>query len=739
RVVVLDFGLAELLHRHGATVRTQGTIDGTVAYMAPDQVRMTAPLTPAVDLYALGVMLFEAVTGVLPFDGSIAELLAKKLEDTPPRMSSLVAGVPAELDQLVADLLLRAPSDRASTAHVFAWCEGQTYTASRRANMRRALDPQANALEGAVFAREHDLEAIDRAVEHVRALESAVVLVRGSAGTGKTAFIDLVCQRFERARQPLAVLRGRCAAYESVPYRGLNQVIEGLVRLLRGAPGERTLSIDGMALSHAVQLFPVLQRIPGALYERVDGSPRVVREAARELAQLFYEVALHVPLAIVLDDAHLADRDTGALLDALLSAETPPPMLLIASYRPGVAGALPGLLKAHVAAQRDPSGVVDLQPLTLPVAVAFARAHLAQTPFSTPLHADTLARSCGQNAALIEQVTHLLQEQPELVTRVRRLVPSGLTLAIILEGYCDGLPPEARLLLELIVVCDAPTPIDVLGLAAGFGSGVHGHLSRLRDDRLVDIDEVDGCIHVDCVHALVRRTYRASIPEDRVAAHHRALAGAHHDHASGLHESEARHLIAAGERGTAGERAYAAGCAFLRGHSVARAIALFALAVECEPSAWIWRIRYAEALAAAGSRREAGRQFLSCARIAPKTRRRLLVCNGVEQLILAGCTEPALAATRCLVEEFAVEFPTSDARAQALLAHETGRLAAHSLRYTEHNRFEIGGELLAELDVFAALGKSLLPADPVRAGYLLARGALTALLAGEPRTLARNL
>lgn len=113
-VKLLDFGLA---HVHNEVRLTAlGSIFGTPEYMSPEQAR-GQPVGPASDLYALGVVFFEMLTGDIPFHGSTAELIVKHLKATAPLVSSVVPGTPAELDAIVAKLLQKDPARRHRDAY----------------------------------------------------------------------------------------------------------------------------------------------------------------------------------------------------------------------------------------------------------------------------------------------------------------------------------------------------------------------------------------------------------------------------------------------------------------------------------------------------------------------------------------------------------------------------------------------------------------------------------------------
>ncbi len=112
RVVVLDFGLAVGPEPGGVgqTVLDEG-VSGTPGYMAPEQAA-GAPATAASDFYALGVMLFEALSGKLPFEGTVGELLAAKQSHAAPALLSYAPDAPLDLAALCDSLLARDPSER---------------------------------------------------------------------------------------------------------------------------------------------------------------------------------------------------------------------------------------------------------------------------------------------------------------------------------------------------------------------------------------------------------------------------------------------------------------------------------------------------------------------------------------------------------------------------------------------------------------------------------------------------
>ncbi|WP_170175239.1 serine/threonine-protein kinase [Georgenia muralis] len=124
KVTVVDFGIAAFEYQTAASLAAPGTTLGTAEYMAPEQARAEATATRNTDMYAFGCLLTAMATGRPPFVASRAgSVLHHHVYIEPPRLSSLLEGVPAGLDQLVAELLAKDPDRRPSateTAEVLA-------------------------------------------------------------------------------------------------------------------------------------------------------------------------------------------------------------------------------------------------------------------------------------------------------------------------------------------------------------------------------------------------------------------------------------------------------------------------------------------------------------------------------------------------------------------------------------------------------------------------------------------
>ena len=107
----MDYGIARSMHLEGVTIT--GYFVGTPHYSAPETVKANAE--PRSDLYSLGIVFFEMLTGSLPFRGAnVLEVLQHHCETPPPAPSSVNYALSKELDRIVLRLLSKQPADRST-------------------------------------------------------------------------------------------------------------------------------------------------------------------------------------------------------------------------------------------------------------------------------------------------------------------------------------------------------------------------------------------------------------------------------------------------------------------------------------------------------------------------------------------------------------------------------------------------------------------------------------------------
>ena len=211
RVKVGDFGLA--LSPHAPARDTPGLLMGTPAYMAPEQMQ-GKPITPAADVFAIGLILHEMLTGqrLYPGDDPL-QVLVTRMRHTPPAPSKLDPLVPAALDPVVAGALAFDPAERATAAQLADslrhWLERSTREARGTvpAQPYKLLEHFGPEDAPIFFGREAETSDLLELVDHPRV---RLLMIFGRCGIGKSSLLRAgLIAGLDRARlEPLLVISG---------------------------------------------------------------------------------------------------------------------------------------------------------------------------------------------------------------------------------------------------------------------------------------------------------------------------------------------------------------------------------------------------------------------------------------------------------------------------------------------------------------------------------------------------
>jgi tetratricopeptide (TPR) repeat protein len=339
-IKVMDFGLAKhqpatVVDPAGSTSLTDpGTRLGTPAYMSPEQV-VGGALDGRSDLFSLGVILHELVTGRHPFlreDASAT--MAAILRDAPtagPRDADGVTGVRALLQRLLA----KAAAERFQTvSDLRAALDVIRERAWRGADAATLLLPlptgAAPVAERTPFVgRTAETAELTRLLDRMLTGQGGIVLIGGEPGVGKTR-LARECLREARVRGCLS-LTGHCTEGEGAPpyapfIEAVEQAVQAVPRMVRSAMGEQAGELSSVvsSLRHTYQDIPPPPQVP----------PEQQRQVVFSAFHTFIHRATHQsPTVVLLDDLHWTDEASLQLLLHLAPRLDAMRLLVVGTYR----------------------------------------------------------------------------------------------------------------------------------------------------------------------------------------------------------------------------------------------------------------------------------------------------------------------------------------------------------------------------------------------------------------------
>ena len=331
-----DFGLAVASDRSRLT--QEGMMVGTVSYMPPEQA-MGGEVTQRADLYSLGAMLYEMVTGRPPFLGDDSVSIIGQHINTPPVSPTWHNGnCPRPLEALILRLLAKNPEERpGSASDVLTVLDGLGTEVSLEAPAvvgAETSEGRTNALDsvaqGVFVGRQQEMGELKAALEDTLSGRGRMMTLVGEPGIGKT-----------RTSQELAtyaglrgvkVLWGRCYEEQGVPpYWPWVQAIRSYVR--DAEPEKLSTEMGAGAADIAEVVSDVKTQLPG-----LQPAPQLEPEQARfrlfdSITAFLKSASQSRPLMIILDDLHWADKPSLLLLQFVVRELSNGRILLVGTYR----------------------------------------------------------------------------------------------------------------------------------------------------------------------------------------------------------------------------------------------------------------------------------------------------------------------------------------------------------------------------------------------------------------------
>jgi eukaryotic-like serine/threonine-protein kinase len=568
RPVLLDLGIAA--HFAGSGGREELGVDdalGTPQYVAPEQIR--GELVDArADLYALGCILYECVTGRPPFSGTTRAVLHQHENEPPISPSLLVPGISQALDRLILRLLEKRPRDRIGYATDVAAAlamAGATWEPDE------GPAPRTYLYRSEILGRGDAVEALKRSVERRR---GGLSLVSGESGIGKTRVVKEVAQA--ATQRGVTVIAGTCVA-PGAGEAGATTAVAGplaplrplLVAAMDLAQSSRRVAdlltgADGQVLAADLPREQNQPPAPPAF------PPDVARERViQSLRRLFSTLDELTPTLLLIDDLQWADDLTLSFLHAIADGgEADSRALVVATYRSEEA-------RPEIASLESKPGVTSIPLARLPgrIVAGMVEGMLGGNP--PPRAAiDALTRHSNGNpffvaaylrAALDERILRRNEQGAFFLSAhgaVDALSALSLpsTLAELLARRLDRLSADERALVEWAAILGQELDEDLL-LAGPLDDGfaIIRALDELRARQI--LEETLGS-DLRFVHDKIREIAYARISDvARISLHLRAgevleerradtasaARIAHHFSRAGLHERAGRYFILAAE------------------------------------------------------------------------------------------------------------------------------------------------------------------------------------------------
>ncbi len=507
RFRLMDFGLAR--DDNMSRMTKSGVLVGTMGYMSPEQV-MGRTVDGRSDLYSLGTVLFECLTGDLPFSGELQSILYRIVHEIPQSPRALVPDLDEDLDAVVLACLAKAPEDRPQRAGDLAQVLRRYRDQHRESDrllsvMVTQVTHAARPALAPFVGREKELRELQTRLNAAKTGECHFAVVSGAAGIGKTRLLDEI-ENLARAQQ-IPVLHGRFMEQDGAfPYHGFCELIQDFFRQRGTGSSSATVDLSDVR-ADLISLFPMLSEIEDVRSSgSVSGSGPVEPAGALDnknqifelLARTLIRLAGGKPLVLILEDLHGAEISVEAL-QYIVRRLGPTPTLILGTYRQEEMSRKTPLNRMLEAFQGDPR----FASVTLGSLAASEHRKLLSTLLGgneiDPRLADQLYEGSEGNPFFVKELVRSLLDAESIVqdaTGAWRLSGRGdvasdelpETIQQAVEKRITGLPEEMIQVLSIAALIGKSFDVDDLEAILGADDDLDDVIDRLVREGLIEED-----------------------------------------------------------------------------------------------------------------------------------------------------------------------------------------------------------------------------------------------------------
>ena len=728
RVVLLDFGLA-------AQTGTDAIgLQGTPKYMAPEQVRQEV-ITPAADWYSVGVVLYQCLTGRLPYAGGDLEVMQTKQLSAPVFPTLLEESAPKDLSELCMELLGNSPSRRLPGRKLVQRLGGAT---------EKVRSPRPAAVEDVFVGRRRELAILQSVFDAAVAKSPANCIVYGQSGVGKSQLLRKFAQEIA---EKAVILMGACSERVSVPYKALDAVIDLLSEWLSSVPREIAASMVPRDASLLLRAFPVLSKVERL--RMAPPAPEVIdpqelrTRVFLALRELLQRIACRFPLVLIIEDLQWADDDSLRALREIATDVGDLPLVFLATIRTDAGG---DTLNDKVV-ESD-----NIEARFAPHIRAMPDARLVEVTPLPDKDAQELARRLSEHYRVegVCDTQFVAQEtngHPLFIAELIRYRSANATGAVppledALRSRIQQLSVPARYLLEFVCIAGNATPRDILAHACGLDlERVTAHIDVLRAENFVRTDGTRKSDTVRVYHAQIEKIVLGDLTCDESQSHQRLAIAleaversdpemlAFHWQGAGDVERAARYVVMAANQAS-------------EALAWTRAAALYRQALEYEVvdnERWSLLEALGKALQYDGHGYEASVSFTEAAALAPPDDELRLQGFAADQLLRSGHIDDGVQAMGPVLRARGLAMPRTERG--ALFSFLKGRLllalTRPGLGFSATAAGSVAPELQKRLDLCWSVAVGIFTVDQLRGLDLMTKHLRLALRAGEPFTVGR--